>query len=45
VELIDFLKENIEDYPTYAASSCYATQPSTLISKYDNSIDNKHFGI
>ena len=45
VELIEFLKDNIEDYPEYSSSSCYATQPNSLVAKYDNSIEKKHFGL
>ncbi len=44
-ELIDFLKDNIEDYPAYSGSACYATQPTSLVVKYDNSIEKKHFGL
>lgn len=44
-ELIDFLKDNIADYPEYASSKCYETQPSSLVSRYDNTITNKHWGL
>lgn len=44
-ELIEFLKDNIEDYPTYATSKCYQTQPASLISRYDNTLSKKHWGL
>jgi hypothetical protein len=44
-ELIDFLKDNLEDYPEYASSKCYETQPVSLVSRYDNQITKKHWGL
>jgi hypothetical protein len=45
VELIEFLKDNITDYPAYSSSKCYASQPISMVVKYDNSIEKKHFGL
>jgi hypothetical protein len=44
-ELIDFLKDNLEDYPEYSSSKCYETQPVSLVSRYDNQITKKHWGL
>lgn len=44
-ELIDFLKDNLEDYPEYASSKCYATQPASLVSRYINELERKHWGL
>ena len=44
-EVISFLKQHIDDYPEYAESPCYLTEPKNLVVKYDNDILNKHFGI
>jgi hypothetical protein len=44
-ELIAFLNDNIEDYPEYATSDCFSTTPRTLEVRYENKIENKHFGI
>jgi hypothetical protein len=44
-DLIQFLQQNIDDYPEYRDSDCYMTQPSTLVSRYDNDIYKKHFGL
>lgn len=45
VDLVSFLEEYIEDYPEYSGSECYASQPTTLIVKYNNAREHKHFGI
>lgn len=44
-EAIAFLKENISDYPEYEQSSCYTSEPKTLVARYDNDIHKKHFGL
>lgn len=44
-ELLAFLKRNIEDYPEYAASDCYASGQKTLIVQYPNDYTKKHWGL
>lgn len=44
-ELIDFLKDNLDDYPEYENSKCYETQPVSLVSRYENNITKKHWGL
>lgn len=45
IEVIEFLNNNLADYPEYRDSPCYSAKPRTLISRYDNAKSNKHFGI
>jgi len=44
-ELLAFLNDNIANYPEYESSSCYSTEPRTLVVKYENDPLKKHFGI
>jgi hypothetical protein len=44
-ELISYLAANLEDFPEYADSECNIAGPRTLVVRYENSIEKKHFGI
>lgn len=44
-EVIEYLNDNIVDYPEYKNSPCYSDKPRTLVPRYDNDKHNKHFGI
>lgn len=44
-EAIAFLAQNIADYPEYATSPCFKEDSSVLATRYDNTIEKKHFGL
>src|SRR5690606_11343736 len=45
VTLLEFLSDNIDDYPEYKTSDCYEKKTISVAIRYDNSIEKKHFGL